>query len=217
MWNTLDLGFQVAFEQAWEAYRHKTFPIGACIVNHEGHVVTKGRNQVFSPGEGRLSRTELAHAEMNALLALPEGNLREKYPRIREYTLYTTMEPCPMCFGAIVMSSIRHVRFAARDGWAGATHLNEVDWYIKSKSIRVEGPFSGPDSVSVALEVSYFTQFRKPSPQLERAMALWEADSPAGKRAGLTLGRSGQLTEMAQRDATAAQAYTRIAALCQSI
>jgi len=195
MWNTLDLGFQVAFEQAWEAYRHKTFPIGACIVDTEGRVVASGRN----------------HA------ALPKGKIREIYPRIREYILYSTMEPCPMCFGAIAMSSIRHVRFAARDGWAGATHLNESDPYCRSKNIRVEGPFDGPDVVSVALHVSYFTQFRTPTPTLERAMALWEADSPAGKRAGLVLGRSGKLSELAQGGGTAAQAYTHIAALCQSI
>jgi len=217
MWNTLDLGFQVAFEQAWEAYRHRTFPIGACIVDTEGRVVASGRNQVYSSGDGLLSLTELAHAEMNALAALPKGKIREIYPRIREYILYSTMEPCPMCFGAIAMSSIRHVRFAARDGWAGATHLNESDPYCRSKNIRVEGPFDGPDAVSVALHVSYFTQFRTPAPTLERAMALWEADSPAGQRAGLVLGRSGQLTEMTQRGATAAQAYTHIAALCQSI
>jgi len=213
MWNTLDYGFQVAFEQAWEAYCNGTTPIGACIVDTENRVVAKGRNQIASEGDGLICYSELAHAEMNALLALSGSGVAERHPRIREYILYTTLEPCPMCFGAIVMSSIRHVRFAARDSWAGATHLNAGDRYIKSKNIRVEGPFCGADAVAVALHMGYAVRHYGASPHLERILAVWEADSPVGKRVGQGLGRGGQLSQWAGAGLSANEVYERIAAL----
>ena len=215
MWNNLDFGFQVAFEQAWEAYCGGTTPIGASIIDTENRVVAKGRNQIASEGDGLICHSELAHAEMNALLALSGSGVVERHPRIRECVLYTTLEPCPMCFGAIVMSSIRHVRFAARDSWAGATHLNESDRYIKSKNIWVEGPFCGADAVAVALHMGFAVRHYGASPHLERILAVWEADSPAGKRVGQGLGQSGQLSQWADEGLPADQVYDRIAARCR--
>jgi tRNA(adenine34) deaminase len=46
------------------------------------------------------------------------------HPNIKKYTLYTTMEPCPMCFGIMAMIGIRNMRYAAKDGFAGVTELN---------------------------------------------------------------------------------------------
>ncbi len=76
----------------------------------------------------------MAHAEMNALLGLNEID----HPEIRSYILYTTMEPCPMCFGTAIMMNIRNISYGARDGFAGATSLNDKLDYIKGKNINIE-------------------------------------------------------------------------------
>ena len=73
------------------------------------------------------------HAEMTAMI-----NLKAKeHPNVKLYTLYTTMEPCPMCFGTMVMMGIRNLRYAARDGFAGATELNDRETHIKGKSMFI--------------------------------------------------------------------------------
>ena len=78
----------------------------------------------------------LAHAEINAIVQLK----RKEHPNIRAYTLYTTTEPCILCFGAIVMGNVRHCKYAARDRYAGAARYTEHSDYVKSKNIQIEGP-----------------------------------------------------------------------------
>jgi tRNA(Arg) A34 adenosine deaminase TadA len=46
------------------------------------------------------------------------------HPNIKKYTLYTTMEPCPMCFGIMAMMGIINMRYAVKDGFTRVTELN---------------------------------------------------------------------------------------------
>lgn len=117
-WNDVELGFQVAFRAAWEAYTKGSIPIGATILNRNDEVVSIGRNRIYEKSAPlpQILNHQLAHAEINAILQLNE----EEHPNIRSYILYSAMEPCPLCLGAIAMGSIKYVKFAARDGWAGA-------------------------------------------------------------------------------------------------
>ncbi|MCL2811039.1 MAG: nucleoside deaminase [Clostridia bacterium] len=158
LWHDVEKGFQIAVQEAWEAYKNNTIPIGAAIMDAEGNLVTTGQNQVYTNGGGILKKHQLAHAEINAILELSEitdPNIRN---HIRTFTLYSTMEPCPLCFGAIVMGSIRNAKFAARDSWAGATALNESIDYIKNKRITVSGPFEELETVQIALQTCYELQ-----------------------------------------------------------
>jgi len=75
-----------------------------------------------------------AHAENAAVTNLDI----DKYPNVKSYTLYTGLEPCPMCMGTIVMGHIRHVVIAAKDGYGGAVDLLNSNEYLKSKNVRVE-------------------------------------------------------------------------------
>src|SRR3712207_7202914 len=52
---------------------------------------------------------------------------------ISGHTLFTTTEPCPLCVGASYMSRVRAIRFAARDPWAGGTHLVAASPYLRSE------------------------------------------------------------------------------------
>lgn len=155
MWSDMEKGFQVAFEAAWTSYCLKNIPIGASVVNENGDIVAVGQNQIRAKGNGILSFHQLAHAEANAILQLSEVTEPNMHSNIRKYTLYTVMEPCPFCFGAIVMGSIRHLKYAARDGWAGATKINESIDYIKMKGITIEGPFEELEFVQIAMQTCF--------------------------------------------------------------
>ncbi|GAA5513857.1 tRNA-specific adenosine deaminase [Deinococcus carri] len=135
-----------ALAQAWEAYLHGSYPIGAVVVDAAGEVIARGRNRL---GEARgaeggvISGHDLAHAEINALLNLAATPRPECYG----WTVLTTVEPCPQCAGAIAMSGLRAVEYAAPDPWGGCTRLLTDDPYVSRKGIRVG---RAPESVGRA-------------------------------------------------------------------
>ncbi len=99
-----------AFHLAEMAYKKGEVPIGAVVV-HENRIIGKGYNQVEMLGDST------AHAEMIAISAA-NSTLQNKY--LEDCTLYVTIEPCPMCAGALVWSKIKRVVFGAMDEKAGA-------------------------------------------------------------------------------------------------
>jgi len=99
-----------ALKEAQRAFEREEVPIGAIVV-HEGKIIGKGYNQTE-----RL-QDPTAHAEMIALTAAA-NYLQSR--RLEGCTLYVTLEPCPMCAGAIVLSRIPTLVFAAYDPKAGA-------------------------------------------------------------------------------------------------
>ena len=102
-WAELGRHWQECFELAWRALRSGGIAIGAVLVDGSGDVVGRGRNLRFgasgSAGSAEISGL-LGHAEINALVNLPAAKARS-----HDHTLYTTLQPCPMCTGAIVVTS----------------------------------------------------------------------------------------------------------------
>ena len=99
-------------------------------------MIARGRNRLGDPRGaegGVISGHDLAHAEINALLNL-KGTPR---PDCYSWTLLTTVQPCPQCAGAVAMSGVRAVEYAAPDPCAGCTHLLTDDPYVSRKGIRV--------------------------------------------------------------------------------
>jgi tRNA(adenine34) deaminase len=202
MWSELSFPWRVCVEMAWEAYCADTVPIGAAMVNPAGCVVSSGRNRLNAPREASLeylSGSLLAHAEINAILALDTQIVNP-----RECILYTTTEPCPMCAGAIVMANIRQVRFAARDPWAGATSMYTALPYLSGKHMRVEGPLEPRlEGVLFAIETDYFLNEEAtrrggldPLTRLEPLLGSMRAAYPAGVRLGEQLYQTGELRQM---------------------
>ncbi|MBF8294017.1 MAG: tadA [Bacteroidetes bacterium] len=99
-----------ALREAEKAYEQDEVPVGAVVV-HKGKVIGRGYNQIE-----RL-QDPTAHAEMIAITAAT-NHLQSR--RLEECTLYVTLEPCPMCAGAIVLSRIPTLVFATFDPKAGA-------------------------------------------------------------------------------------------------
>ncbi|MBK8903840.1 MAG: nucleoside deaminase [Anaerolineaceae bacterium] len=122
LWNTLSLPWQTAVSLAWEAYCAGSLPIGAVIVAEDGRIVAQGRNSIHeTESTSPLHGGRLAHAEMNALVQLSKTAVPPQ-----SCALYTTMEPCMMCLGAIRMMRIGTVHFATHDPFAGSACLIET-------------------------------------------------------------------------------------------
>jgi tRNA(adenine34) deaminase len=154
------------------AYRSGSIPVGAVFVDRDGKIRWRGRNRVreVRADDGAspvLVGNRLAHAEVNCLVQAP----RQLFEEMSRGTLYTTLEPCPLCVGAVVMAGVRRVVYAARDGWAGATHLLRVPGYTASKEVAVEGPRPGWETVSLALNAASTLRWSLRADDLLRAFA----------------------------------------------
>lgn len=98
-----------AIQLAIKAERRGNLPIGAVIVL-DGQIVARGKNAIWKP---RLDLTR--HAEMEALRNLP-SHLRN---RCAEMALFTTLEPCLMCAGAILLHQVGRLVFGSADPFGG--------------------------------------------------------------------------------------------------
>lgn len=101
---------RLALREAERAFEAEEVPVGAVIV-HAGKVIGKGFNQ------REKLEDPTAHAEMLAITAAAQ---ELNSWRLEDCTLYVTLEPCPMCAGAIVNARVKRVVFGAADPKAGA-------------------------------------------------------------------------------------------------
>ena len=132
--------WRAALEEAWTAYCEGSYAIGACIADEHGTVLARGRNRLGEARQvsgtalgGFIAGHDLGHAEINALLDLRV----KRHPECYDWTVYTTVEPCPQCAGAVAMSSIRGLSYAAPDPWAGAADILTDHRYVSRKRMRV--------------------------------------------------------------------------------
>jgi len=120
---------RLAIDEAKKAEQIAEVPIGAVIV-YKGEVIARGYNKRES------NQVSLNHAE---LIAIARANKQLGSWRLENCTLYVTLEPCPMCAGALVQSRIERVVYGAKDPKAGCvgTLMNlvtdqrfnhQVDW-----------------------------------------------------------------------------------------
>ena len=118
-----------ALTLAWEAYVSGNVGVGAVLTDPHGRVVAAGRNRVSDKKAppGRLRSTFIAHAELDVLGQLMPDDYRD-------HTLWTTLEPCPLCSMGVVMSNVGSVMFAARDRlWDRMIQLTEVNEFIANR------------------------------------------------------------------------------------
>jgi len=103
-----------ALEEAKIALRNKDWPIG-CVIVLDGKIISRAHNSVYS------KKDRLAHAEMLAIKRV-QKILNKNHNKA---TLYTTYEPCPMCFGAIILSRIGRVVSGVDLDRSGAMHFRK--------------------------------------------------------------------------------------------
>lgn len=100
----------LALEQAREAAARGEVPVGAVVVAADGTVVSMAGNRT------RELNDPTAHAE---LLAIRDACALLGVERLTDHDLYVTLEPCPMCAGAIVNARIRRLYYGAQDSKSG--------------------------------------------------------------------------------------------------
>ena len=214
-WENLKPAWRACFEEAWTAYGKGSLPIGAVVVNEKNEIVSRGRNRT-APGEEPspdehlvVASHELAHAEMNALIALRPFYQDRQYVRLRDFTLYTTMEPCPLCMGALYMAGPRHLVYAARDPYAGSTNLLGKTPYLSKKPISVEGPVETLELVSISLMVETILRQELPK-RAEVLTSEWRAVTPLAVVVGERLFESGKLQAMGNSGVSIAEVFDLI-------
>lgn len=124
-----------AAELAHEAERAGNVPIGAVIVL-DGRVIAEGRNCVYQP-----LRHPGRHAETEALRDVPDM----LWPRAREMTCYSTLEPCMMCLSTLYFHGVRRVVFGASAPAGGAGALID-DLPLYMREIQWVGPLRDEES-----------------------------------------------------------------------
>jgi len=102
---------RLAIELALEAAADGEAPIGCLVTDSDGVIIGRGRNR------REKDKNAAAHAELEAITDACKtlGDWR-----LSECSLYVTLEPCPMCAGAVIMSRLSKVFYGARDEQTGS-------------------------------------------------------------------------------------------------
>lgn len=116
----MDIFMKAALAEAREGLAQGGVPVGAVIV-HNGRIIGKGRNRRMQKG------SVILHGEMDAL----ENAGRLPASVYRECELYTTLSPCPMCSGAILLYEIPKVIIGENTNFMGEEEL------LKSRGVQV--------------------------------------------------------------------------------
>ncbi|MFA5531323.1 MAG: nucleoside deaminase [Thiohalomonadaceae bacterium] len=108
----MDQFMEAAIEEAMQGFTEGGIPIGSVLV-HDGHILGRGHNRRVQKGSAIL------HGEMDAL----EAAGRQPASVYRQSTLYTTLSPCAMCSGAILLYGIPRVVVGENRTFRGAEDL----------------------------------------------------------------------------------------------
>jgi tRNA(adenine34) deaminase len=122
-----------ALTEAQKAGQKDEIPIGAVLVAESSELLSAAHNQTVS------RRDPTAHAE---ILALREAADKIGNYRLLNTTLYVTVEPCPMCMGAIIHARVAQVIFGTRDprwGAAGSLYNFAEDHRFNHRPEIIEG------------------------------------------------------------------------------
>ena len=112
--NKINYYISLALDEAYTAEKYGEVPVGAVLVDQSGKILSKTHNTK------EYENNPCHHAE---ILAIMEASQELRSWRLSECELYITLEPCPMCLGAIIQSRLKKVFFGAYDLKGGAVSL----------------------------------------------------------------------------------------------
>ena len=140
----------LALAEARAAAAQGEVPVGAVVV-HEGRIVGRGGNRTLA------ERDPTAHAE---ILAIREACHRLGSERLPGCDLYVTLEPCPMCAGALSFARIRRLYFGAGDAKGGAVE-HGVRFFADATCHHRPEVYSGlAEAESATLLTAFFAERR---------------------------------------------------------
>lgn len=139
----------LALQEGLLALRDDRLPVG-CVIVEDGKVIAKGRR---SEGD----HATLDHAEMLALRSVVQPPRRSA----RGLTLYTTLEPCVMCFGAIIHNRVARVVYALEDPYGGAARVDVTHISRHGEGLPIIEGGCGRDS-AIPLFRQFFASTKDP-------------------------------------------------------
>ena len=142
---------RMALEEAAKAAERGEIPVGAVVVDQNGEILASTHN---------LCETEQMPTYHAELLAIQEACKKIGSWRLSDCTVYVTLEPCPMCMGAMIHARVKRVVFGAFDPRAGAcgSLLNLSDYPLEA-SPEIRGGVLAEESLELLR--SFFRQARK--------------------------------------------------------
>lgn len=194
-----------AMQLGWDSFRAGSLGIGAVVTLGE-QVVATGRNRLneHDAGDDVLAGTSLAHAEMNAL-----AKLRWHQHRGAELHLWTTLEPCLQCLGAIRLSEVTHVHVLAPDPiFRRIEEVQHLSAFLSSRWPSIEHrPVDEWAAFALLLQTHVGVFWGAPAPG-------WSEALPATAALAAELVASGELLELAAEagpvEPVAAQLWDRL-------
>lgn len=207
MWSDLSEEWKKAFEQTWVAFQNGSIPIGAIITDKFGNVIVEGRNETC---EKRIRNKRVAHAETDCVRKLDI----EKYPDLSEYHIYTTMEPCPMCMGTIVMGGIRKLHVAAKDRYCGALHYIQFEPYLQSKNMQVYLEEGEMEAVQLAQQG--YHELRRYNGTMSNVLKQFQKDCPKAIEVALKMYHERYLDKCVEKNVPYPEIFDYICRLLET-
>ena len=121
---------EMALEEAEQALKENTYPVGAVIVDENYNLISRGRNRVHP------SKDTTAHAEIDAIRNAGEAIFNAKIKR-EKFTIYSSLEPCPMCTGGILFANIKRVVWLLNDDLGFGDYKKIKDSKVFDKRFNV--------------------------------------------------------------------------------
>lgn len=162
MWLDLSFEWKICFSLAWEAFCKGYTPVGAIIIDKNNNIVAQNRN-----GDKSFFHRRISHAEMNVLSSI------SFYTDIDELVLYTSLEPCVMCFSAIYMQKIRKLCYGTKDPHAGGTFLYKCSPYFSIRNMDINQLQNDEYSFSNAVLLILHEMRGRGAKDLEEYLNAW--------------------------------------------
>ena len=142
---------RIALEEAKKAYKKEEVPIGAVIVK-DGKIIAKAHNL------REKNKQACAHAE---ILAIQKACKKLKAWRLEGCEMYVTLEPCPMCAGAIMNARIKKLYIGAMEPKFGSvgSKINLLEDVVYNHTVEVKKGICEEESVK--LLKSFFKELRE--------------------------------------------------------
>ena len=142
---------EAAYKEALKAYKGGDVPIG-CVIVKSGHIIAKGHNR------RNQDKSVLSHAEISAIR---DACKRTGDWRLEDVELYVTLEPCPMCAGAIVQARIPKVFIGCLNPKAGSAGSVIDLLHMDGFNHQCETVFGVMEEECSALIKEFFSELRE--------------------------------------------------------
>ena len=147
-----------ALKEAKKAYKKLEVPVG-CVIVKDGKIIARAHN---------LKETKYDTTKHAAILAIQKASKKLESWRLIDCDMYVTLEPCPMCAGAIIQSRIKNLYYGASDEKTGAVGsvLNLMEDFKFNHIVNVEKGILKNDCENLLKD--FFRELRKSKKEQEK-------------------------------------------------